>query len=269
MNKIFMVETMKEKQKIIVFQAGGQYFFWQMGVVQYLGKHFLLDDIQIVGASAGALAAVFLVCQIDAETALKQALHLCEKMNVWDRWLKFVGIWGDMVKTWLEELLPENAAELCRHKVHIMVSQVLRRKKMIVSDCHTKKDLIECLLASIHIPFFMDYYPFRSFQGRWCYDGCIGNLTNNSYKIFGTDAEYYFFSFQDDKQQHYSILNGLPFSKSVEIADLIQHGYQYAQTLHRKNCLPLPVRSPSRLSGISSVHDTPVDCRKSIPPQEL
>lgn len=263
------MEKTTEKQ-VVVFQGGGQYFFWQMGVVKYLSEHFdLTETTMIVGASAGALAAVFLVCGVNANTALECALRLCDEVKVWERWLKFMGIWGSMVEQWLDQLLPDNAAELCTNKVHILISQVLKPKK-VVSTFATKQELIECLLTSTHIPFFMDYSPFRWFQGWWCYDGCIGNFTNHPYKVFnGKDHKYYFFSFQDDNHHKYSIFHGLPTNNKVDVADLIQHGFQYAKRLHETNRLNLQYRRDSPGLGISSVPDGPEDCMMSIPPPGL
>lgn len=262
------MEKTKEKQ-VIVFQAGGQYFFWQMGVSQYLLENFEMKDTKIVGASAGALTAVLLVCEIDAQTALECALRLCDKLKVWDRWLKFMGIWGDMVVQWLEQLLPNNAAELCSHKVHILISQILKPKK-VVSTFATKQELIECLLASTHIPFFMDYKPFRWFQGWWCYDGCIGNFTNHPYKIFDERShKYHFFSFQDDDHHNYSIFYGFPTNKTINIADFIQHGFHYAKRLRENNRLNLQCRRDTPDWDISSVPDGLEDCTKSIPPLGL
>ena len=224
------METITKKH-VIVFQGGGQYFFWKIGVAEYLRTHYDLSDTIMVGASAGALTSVLLVCGVDAETALGCALRLCEEFGVWDRCLRFIGIWGSMVAVWLDRLLPDNAAELCTGKVHILVSQFLKPKK-VVSAFATKQELIGCLLTSTHIPFFMDYCLFRWFQGWWCYDGCIGNFTNKPYKIFDeTTHNYHFFSFQDDKEQQYSIFQGLPLYNRDNIAGFVHHGHQYARRL--------------------------------------
>jgi predicted acylesterase/phospholipase RssA len=233
-----MVETMTEKN-VIVFQAGGQYFFWNMGVAEYMRENCDLSDITMVGASAGALVAVLLVCEVPAETTLTCALRLCEEFGVWDRWLRFFGIWGSMVAVWLDRLLPDNVAELCTDKVHIIVSQFLKPKK-VVSRFTTKQEVIECLLTSIHIPFFMDCWPFRWFQGWWCYDGCIGNFTNKPYKIFDekphhNNNNYHFFYFQDDAGQQYSVFHCLPFHNKTNIAGFVDHGHHYARRWHDAN----------------------------------
>jgi predicted patatin/cPLA2 family phospholipase len=228
---------MEKKKDIIVFQGGGQYFFWNMGIVAYLNKHFDMEDIKLVGASAGALTAVLMVCKIDAEKALECALRICDEHKVRERWLMFVGIWGEIVKEWLEELLPENAADLCSDKVYILISSLLG--KHVVSSFRSKQDLIECLLASTHIPFLMDYLPFRWWKGWWCYDGCIGNFTNDPYMIFDKKKhQYHFFHFQHDKEQKYSIFNFFP-KNTKDVAKFIEHGFLHAKNQHQQNNLSL------------------------------
>lgn len=136
----------EKKDHVFVFQGGGSIFSgtWD------------LTGTKVVGASAGALTAVLMVCGVDAEKARKCAVQLCDETKVWDRWLKLIGIWGDMVGVWLDRLLPDNAADLCNNRVYIRVSQLFGHKK-IVSQFATRQELIRCMRASTHIPFLMDY----------------------------------------------------------------------------------------------------------------
>lgn len=223
-------------EEVIVFQGGGQYFFWMMGIIKYL-NNFDLSKIKVVGASAGALSAVLMACHIDVEKALDLALQLCDKHRVWDRRLKFIGVWGGLVEEWLDALLPENAAGLCSHKVYIIVSQLFRTRK-IVSTFSGKQELIGCLMASIHIPFLLDYHPFRWFDGWLCYDGCFSIFNIETYKIFGTkDHNYYFFNCHDDDQNNIgSILSYWPRKKD-DAYKFIENGFQYTKRLDEQNKL--------------------------------
>ena len=49
-----------------------------------------------------------------------------------------------------------------------------------VSRFESKADLIECLLASAHIPVLLDYKPCASYKGKLCIDGSA--LKNNYVK---------------------------------------------------------------------------------------
>jgi len=64
-------------------------------------------------------------------------------------------VWGNVVRDWLEELLPENAHEICRGRVYISVVRLPFRREYI-STYTSKQDLIATCLASAHIPLLMD-----------------------------------------------------------------------------------------------------------------
>ena len=82
-----------------------------------------------------------------------------------------VGVWGRLVREWLQELLPEDAHERCASWCGICVLEVLPLRRRAVATFETRDDLIECLMASVHIPFLLDYKPFSSFRGKLCIDG--------------------------------------------------------------------------------------------------
>lgn len=84
------------------------------GVVQYLGENYDLNKVQLRGASAGALVATLVACGVDPEKALDSAHQLATAAALWDRKLKLAGVWGNLIRIWLRELLPSNAFELVR-----------------------------------------------------------------------------------------------------------------------------------------------------------
>lgn len=84
-------------------------------------------------------------------------------------------IWGDLVSRWLEELLPEDAAERCRGRVSMLVLKTwpLPPERKEVVDYVDKGDLIRACRASIHIPFFLSPSPVVHYRGEWCVDGSL------------------------------------------------------------------------------------------------
>jgi hypothetical protein len=115
------VETLPNKNDSsphIIFPGGGIFFYWQAGAVTYLlEKNYNLDKVRFTGASAGALTATLTTNNVDFEEATELALKLAEEAHVWDRPLGLQGIWGDMIETWLDTLLPEDALEKSQDKV--------------------------------------------------------------------------------------------------------------------------------------------------------
>ena len=49
--------------------------------------------------------------------AAERALSLSMSISLWARPLGLVGVWGALVREWLRELLPEDAAEQCKGRV--------------------------------------------------------------------------------------------------------------------------------------------------------
>ncbi|GBG64521.1 hypothetical protein CBR_g45217 [Chara braunii] len=166
------------ERPLLSFQGGGIFFYWQLGAARALSRHFDLDKADMAGASAGALAATLAACEVDAEEATKLAFQLSLDNRVWDRPTGLGGIWGPMIRSWLDELLPPNAAQLCDGRLHIYVLELpsLRRRSPAfvrrgVCQFHSKRDLIDACMASVHIPFFIDGGACARFRDRWCVDG--------------------------------------------------------------------------------------------------
>lgn len=60
------------------------FFYWQMGAVSALRKHYNINEMDLSGASAGALAATLAACQVDGRGAAEVALQLSKEAKLWD-----------------------------------------------------------------------------------------------------------------------------------------------------------------------------------------
>jgi hypothetical protein len=122
-----------------------------------------------------------MACKVDMKEATRVAVRILSEYGVWERPLGLVGVsgklhvqgsaggmgrlinwlvvpvqvWGNIVREWLDEVLPENAAEICSGRVHISVVQLPFRRHF-VSQFHSKTDLIDTCLASAHLPVIMN-----------------------------------------------------------------------------------------------------------------
>jgi hypothetical protein len=76
-----------------------------------------MDDVRLAGASAGALTATLTATGVDFYRATELALDLSKEAGVWDRSGGLQGVWGAMIETWLEELLPEDALQRVENRV--------------------------------------------------------------------------------------------------------------------------------------------------------
>ena len=156
---------------VIALPGGGIYFYWNAGVLAYLAERYELEGCELVGASAGALSVVLVACGVDFRKATEVAYRLAEENGLYDRPLALVGIWGRLVREWLEELLPEDAHLTCESRVKVVLLEVFPLNRRAVEEFKSRDDLIEALMASAHIPFLLDYKPFSSFRGKLCIDG--------------------------------------------------------------------------------------------------
>ena len=82
--------------------------------MKYLTEHYDLTKVPMAGASGGALASVLAACGVPADRAFQRAYDLSLTHGIWDRPLGLVGVWGALIEEWLDDLLPDDAAERCR-----------------------------------------------------------------------------------------------------------------------------------------------------------
>lgn len=155
------------------------FFYWQVGVVRSLARHYDLANVDMTGASAGALAATLATCQVDGLQSAKAAYQLSLDNKVWETGLR--GVWSRLIREWLQDMLPDDAAERCRDRLHLYVLNLpsfqdgkLWFSRSVVSDFADKDDLINCCLASAHIPLFMDGKLWTDYRGRKAVDGSVG-----------------------------------------------------------------------------------------------
>ena len=85
-------------------------------------QNYDLSDVKLTGASAGALVATLTATEVDFEEATTNALQLAENAGVWDRKLGLQGIWGPMIESWLDELIPEEPLDMVNDRVSFLSS---------------------------------------------------------------------------------------------------------------------------------------------------
>jgi hypothetical protein len=142
---------------LLCFPGGGSFFWWQIGAAGRLAELFDTATLTQTGYSSGALAAVLSRCGVDVSNAYQVAMRLAHAADVFNNPLGLCGKWGNMVEDWLRLILPEDAHERCSGTTGILVTTLtplLHPER--VANFRSREHLIGCLMASTHIPFFMD-----------------------------------------------------------------------------------------------------------------
>lgn len=118
------------------------------------------EGVVWAGSSAGALCAVLAVCGVCPKDAVKVANSLADSAGVYERPLGLAGVWGSLIREWLDTLLPQDAAERCSSSVSIHITLWRGWRKGVgierVSHFKDRDALIDSLMASVHIPWFLD-----------------------------------------------------------------------------------------------------------------
>ena len=162
----------------LAFPGGGLFFWWQAGAITGLARRMDLSQAPLVGASAGALAATLSACDVDMQVAFDSALRRTIEVGAFEKgpWGLY-GIWGPIVHSWLDELLPQDAANRCEGRVSLIMREVQMRRPIVrpsaISNFQSRDDLMHACMASVHVPFFLDGKMTTEFRGKQCVDGSL------------------------------------------------------------------------------------------------
>ncbi len=195
------LEAVKTAEEALVScGGGGTFFFWQLGAARAIAERRAGRRTVWAGSSAGALCAALTLCEVDPWEAVKSAHRLAHELGLYTRKGGLFGVRGETIRRWLEELLPEDAAHRCgRGVLYIQVTvwsgwrSGLRVKR--VSSFESRAALIDTLMASVHIPYFLDGRLFARFESNACDLGgrrvCDGSILQflPARRLFGIPDE--------------------------------------------------------------------------------
>lgn len=137
--------------------------------------HLLLDKIS--GASAGAIAACCLLCDLPLGEMTSNVLRVAREARQ-----RTLGPFSpsfnvqEILLESLQKFLPNDAHIRVSGKLHISLTRVYDGKNVIVSQFSSKEDLLQALLASAFIPLFSGLLPPRFHGIRYMDGGFSDNL---------------------------------------------------------------------------------------------
>lgn len=224
-----------DDRPILGCAGGGVFFFWEVGVLKYLSERYRLQDMNLIGVSAGALASVLVACQVDLDRSVRRAYDICVERDIFNRPGGLQGVWGAILRQWLDELLPEDAHERCQGRVKIIATRMPRMKLVYLDEFATRDDVIDSLMASVHIPFFLDGNGSFTYKGEPYIDGSIFDFFfGNNSSLLTIDGRSEIIDYFYDDQLEFSRLDFVKLLTLETVNELIRTGYSYAERTDAK-----------------------------------
>uniref|UniRef100_A0A5K3EPG1 PNPLA domain-containing protein n=2 Tax=Mesocestoides corti TaxID=53468 RepID=A0A5K3EPG1_MESCO len=129
----------------------------------------------VSGASSGAIAAAFLVCDVDLMSCTRYLMGLINKsreyrLGAFDPRFKIT----EYIQEGLERLLPSDAHILCSGRLFISITRQSSGENVVVSNFKDRNDLIRAILCSSFIPVFGGFIA-PTYQGDYFIDGAMSD----------------------------------------------------------------------------------------------
>lgn len=225
-----------------------------------------------VGASAGSLTAAFLLSNADLKYATQRALDLAEKANIYERKSGLAGIWGVLLREWLQDVIPDTVTPEDLVKLYIAVTPTLKAPKL-VTGFQSKSDLVAACLASCHVPLFLDGRPFADYRGEPVVDGSFWyfvtkNRENGLPLPINISATDIFWVDYGDDEQFMSSISGniLAVITPAEVVDMVEAGYNFMKREHNSVRLPMAISPlPTYVRDTLGLQSRIAALRKMIP----
>eukprot|EP00471_Norrisiella_sphaerica_P013292 CAMPEP_0184504652 /NCGR_PEP_ID=MMETSP0113_2-20130426/52578_1 /TAXON_ID=91329 /ORGANISM="Norrisiella sphaerica, Strain BC52" /LENGTH=393 /DNA_ID=CAMNT_0026894307 /DNA_START=174 /DNA_END=1353 /DNA_ORIENTATION=- len=242
---------------VISCAGAGIFIFWQLGALKYISTHFDLSSAYLHGGSAGAVLSTFIASGVDLNEAVRESYNIGMENDVWKRTSHF-GLFGPLIREWLDRLLPPDAHQRCSGRVRILLTKVPSLKQKYVSHFESRKELISACMASIHVPLFLNYKPLKSFRGSYYLDGTLNDfLTRKNSPFLGCDGRAFVVDYYEDTGIQPKTLDFLRLKTHREVLYLVARGFRYARQLDMAgkldNCLgavrKITAGEPSKLQS--------------------
>lgn len=218
---LYCMLFMSDAYKTISIVPGGLKGFYTLGICKYLKETYCLDDHRFYGSSAGSWNAVFLSLPscydnyyFDELIKINPKQH--SNLNELEMALKNIIV--------NEPTIKENNFNIdtLNWRCNICISEYkgYKFKKIIKSEFNSLDDLLECCIASSHLPYISNGDLFYKYKNKKIIDG--GLFRKNYPHFMKTDLLISHKMFNNKDITKYSDL------KNLNIEKLIYAGYKDA-----------------------------------------
>ncbi|KAL6747360.1 hypothetical protein V8C86DRAFT_2911570 [Haematococcus lacustris] len=171
----------KQVPLLLSWPGAGVLVFWQIGVMKGLAARYDLSRLPMLGSSSGALVTALAKGGACMDAAAHRGIQLLKEFDVTSRPFGLLGILGRLTRQWMEDVLPDRAAERCSGGgATLLVTTLPLLRTRHITDFHCRDDLMEVVMASSHIPVVVDWRMFVSCRWRPVVDGGLWWLLQRS-----------------------------------------------------------------------------------------
>jgi hypothetical protein len=154
----------------LLVTGGGLKCFSTLLIGDYINLHKKMIFKRASGASSGAAVAAFCLCESGSIDIVDNYRKYKDKKDYIVNFLRKL----------LEESLPENAHEICQDRLFVAITEIFPFRRHIISRFYSRQDLIDCICAGCHIPYFTQAGPYALFRGMKCLDGILPYQFNDN-----------------------------------------------------------------------------------------
>lgn len=198
--------------KIIACKPGSLQGFYMLGISKYIVDNYNLKDTTFYGASAGAWNSLFLSLKNDHNHFL-QFLEDIDTKNI-DTMFNI----EDIIKNYILGTYLENDYDLYKINVCVTVIENYKLEKTIYNNFKYLEDVVDCCIASSHIPYITGKSPFYTYRNKACIDGGVFNTPYP--KEIKPNLVIYPDMWNNTNIRNYSKI------KNLDIKKLIKYGYE-------------------------------------------
>ena len=166
----------------IRFCGAGGHYSYLLGIATILQKYFILDDnVVFSGYSAGCIPALLCSLNINIDNEfLELNIPLLEDIQK-NRLKSFFNFIPTLKKYLLNRLnlISDDIYLLANNKMACNLTHIPSFQNHIINEYTSNEDLINCMLASGHLPIYNNCI-FYNYRNNYYIDGGLAKMLNNN-----------------------------------------------------------------------------------------
>jgi len=156
----------------IKFNGAGGHYSYLVGIASVLQDNFNLDNVIFSGYSAGCVPALLCSLDINIQNEFRYInIPTLKELNSYKTksFFNFIPTLKKYILLRLNYISP-NLYKKANNRMYCNLTRIPQIKTDIFKEYYSNEDLVECLMASGHIPFYNNSL-FYKFRNNYYFDG--------------------------------------------------------------------------------------------------